>query len=600
MSRESLYIKVSIKRYFHCNKNTLKTRWFCVLQGSVDKWTTTCDISVCDKHIYLGIKDVTNGKLTWTSFKRNKELQRSIQGLIVSENFGYCLIACSKYRPHILHYDPDYADTVQDEPLKSFVDFHDNEPQILNLPPMSPESQPKHEESQNIPINLNFIFIDSVSRHHFYRSLPRSVKKLDEIATSNNKEGKLLVLDYELVQGVRSRTFENLQTFFSGQINPFEKPFGTLEMPRERLKVDHLLVPLKTLGYKSLWLEDLCPYWEWGISKDLLVYNKNLNKKALYKKLIDVSRKAGIDSLGNTFSSCDILNANDVPDPFHAPEKLCYNGKHQHEYTLSYLETYQRVMAKRSQPFISFFETNVGHEGTGKRVQYFDSALALYLSFAKDLTNTLTIIWSDHGNAYGDFLTKSREGRIEIFHPLLFMIIPDKVRAFFNERHLLSLKVNQKRLISVLDLHYTLTYIIEMLSNSSKSNHQFNSEVSDFNKQFNVSRYGLLSEISPVRTCSHMPRIMPNACICKGYDVTLDNKANHFILAAYFIGTLNNNIQKLRLKGARSRLDSKGKRKGRQFGGFGNCKRMKVKKIKNILESHPKVSNRLLLYSKQI
>lgn len=587
-----------MKRCFDFHK--LKTpEWFYVLQGSTDKWTVTCDISVCDKHIYLGIMDITNGKLTWSSYKRNMELQRSIQSLVESENFGYCFIACSKNRPNILHYDQEYADMVQDESLKSFTDLHDIETQILNLPPMSPESQPKQDNSKNTPINLNFIFIDSVSRNHFYRSLPRSVKKLDEIAASN-VDGKTLVLDYELVQGIRSRTFENLQTFFSGQINPFEKPFGTLEMPRERLKVDHLLVPLKALGYTSLWLEDLCPYWEWGISKDLLVYNKSLTQKALYKGLIEVSRKAGIDSLGNTFSSCDILNANDVPDPFHAPEKLCFNGKHQHEYTLSYLETYQKIMTKKSQPFISFFETNVGHEGTGKRVQYFDSALALYLSFAKDLTNTLTIIWSDHGNAYGEFLEKTREGRIEIFHPLLFMIIPNKVQSFFNERHLHSLKVNQKRLISVLDLHYTLTYIIELLSNGSKSNHKFNSEVSDFNKQFNVSRYGLWSEISPGRTCSHIPRILPNACICEGYDVSLGNKANHFILAAYFVGTLNNNIQKLRLEGARSRLESKGKRKSRQFGGFGNCKKMKVKKIKNIQESHPKVSKKVLLYFKQI
>jgi hypothetical protein len=350
------------------------------------------------------------------------------------------------------------------------------------------------------------------------------------------------------------------------------------------LNLQKLLVPLRKLGFSNLWLEDLCPLWEWGLSKDLLVYNKSLSDTALYKKFIDASKRAGIDDLGTTFTSCDILNANEVPDPFHAPDKICYNGQHQHEYMLSYLKMFQETMLHRSKPFLSFLETNIGHIGSGKRIQYLDAALAEYLVWSSTMANTLTIVFSDHGNAYGDFVSNAPDGRIEVYHPVLFMLIPDKVQSFFNKHQLQALKDNQHRLISVLDLHYTIMYITKKLHTEFKSKMKFDNNVSDFNRQFNVSKYGLLREISPSRTCSHIPRIMPNLCICAGYDVSSKNRAYHFIVAMYFVGMMNNKIQTQR------RVSSKRKIAAIIPGGFGSCQRMKVKKMKNIQESTGNVS----------
>ncbi|XP_045204675.2 uncharacterized protein LOC123557328 [Mercenaria mercenaria] len=538
---------------------TPNAREFCSITGSPDKWIVNCDISLCENFMYLGIADFSSSKLLWKLHKTQKQLQKSVESLIDKGSTRYCFLLC---RADSKHYEQGSV-----------------EPQVLNLPPASTEFQSKFDSHSRKYINLNFIFIDSVSRHHFYRSLPRSVKTIDSMAVEH-KDSKLMVLDFELVQGVRSRTFENLQTLFSGLVNPFEVPFGTLEMPREKLNIEKLLVPLRGLGFSNLWMEDLCPFWEWGLSKDLLVYDESLKRKTLYKKFRDASNRAGIDDLGNTFLSCDILEANKVPDPFHAPDKICYNGKHQHEYMLSYLKTFQRTMQHRSKPFLSFFETNIGHIGSGRRIQYLDASLAKHLDFAKDMSDTLSVVFSDHGNAYGDFVNSAPDGRIEIYHPFLFMIIPEKVQSFFTDSELRALKVNQHRLISVLDLHYTLSYITELLHSEFQSKKTFESEVDDFNKQFNVSKYGLLTEISPSRTCSHMPRIMPNLCICDGYDVTSNNRAYHYILAVYFVGMMNNQIQKQKSEHYRLKNGKKN-----VFGGFGNCQRMKVKKIKNIQDS---------------
>ena len=56
--------------------------------------------------------------------------------------------------------------------------------------------------------------LDSISRPHFYRILPRSVGSLRKIVL--DPDIKATVLDFELVQSIGQQTFENLRPFFSG------------------------------------------------------------------------------------------------------------------------------------------------------------------------------------------------------------------------------------------------------------------------------------------------------------------------------------------------------------------------------------------------
>ena len=63
-------------------------------------------------------------------------------------------------------------------------------------------------------ININVIMLDSISRPHFYRILPRAVESFRKIVQDTNI--KATVLDFELVQSIGQQTFENLRPFFSG------------------------------------------------------------------------------------------------------------------------------------------------------------------------------------------------------------------------------------------------------------------------------------------------------------------------------------------------------------------------------------------------
>lgn len=492
-----------------------------------------CQADICLSLISVGTVRTDNGRVKWQKFNSTSSAEKYISSLLHPSthklHFGFCYIAC---------------ETVSDEfRINNFInqfwyddDFNELEAvQILLLPPSHAEL-PVHSSRDgtsrvNKNVNINMIFTDSVSHQHFLRSLPQTIKLLQTL--HQNMSHKVSVMEFDLVQGVRSRTFETLQLLFSGRIDPSARPFSTLELPPEPLKTEVLLQRLKQEGYTTLWLEDMCYRWEWGLSKDLRVFNKSLSREESWDRLQKALVKAGIDSMEVTLAMCKILNDNGVPDIFHGPDAVCYNGKHQHEYLFDYLLLYQKEMLDLKQSFFTFLETNIGHEDTGLRVQSLDSTLSSYLQQAAQQENTLTVLFSDHGNAYGMFVEKSMEGHIEMFHPYIFLIIPENVASHLGSASMSALLINQHRLISHLDLYYTLKALVT----------NFTLEVDKAHEHYEVNRWGLLEIVSPNRTCDHIPRIMPNLCICTNFDMEVRKDSYHALFAHLALGLLNNEIQ---------------------------------------------------------
>ncbi|XP_060594195.1 uncharacterized protein LOC132748595 [Ruditapes philippinarum] len=452
------------------------SKQFCSITGTPDQWGVHCNITSCGKKVYLGTKTID--RINWKVYGNKEDLQKSIANLIQSSTTRFCFISC-----FTLH-------------------SHGFEPQILNLPPppqrTNHKAKRKSRREQN-HMNLNFIMIDSVSRVHFFRSLPRSVKALNEITTEHEDA---MVLDFELVQGIRSRTFETLQALFSGYVNPYEVPFGINDLSKEKLNVAKWLLPLRELDFSSLWLEDMCPFTGWGLSRDLLVLNRTLDKQSFYMKFLDTCRKVGIDDIGNTLASCNILKSNGMSNPFNS-KTICYNGRHHHSYLFSYLNMFQRTMNHRAKPFISYMVSSIAHELVGKRNQYIDSDLAEYLKFSSGMDNTLTIVFSDHGNAYRDSQSRNSNRVLEVFNPFLFMIIPKSVQSMLTANQMQALKINQNRLISLLDLHYTISYIIRLLQNENNSETSLDNDVNDFNNQFQCIWRGATHRNISVKNLQH-------------------------------------------------------------------------------------------------
>lgn len=77
-----------------------------------------------------------------------------------------------------------------------------------------PKLKKIEDEKSKRDIDINVIMLDSISRPHFYRIMPRAVEALRKIVQDPNI--KATALDFELVQSIGQQTFENLRPFFSG------------------------------------------------------------------------------------------------------------------------------------------------------------------------------------------------------------------------------------------------------------------------------------------------------------------------------------------------------------------------------------------------
>lgn len=554
-----------------------------------------CNISQCALPVALGTINSDAGELQWHRFRNTTSLQQYITHMVQPTNtkphYGFCFLKCLKSGYEDYLYDV-IGKFDKEEGIPMYDDMHSfyYMSQVLLLPPVLKETKALEKKTK---FNINMIFIDSVSRHHFYRSLPESVKILESINREHNKNGHgPMTLDFELVQSLRSRTFESLQALFSGYINPSEKPFGVLDMPPVPLSTEALLGPFKSLGYHTLWLEDLCWEWEWGISKDLKAYNNSLSSKEIWTKLSEALKRAGIDGLDTTLSSCEILRINGVNDHFHGPDTVCYGGQFQHKFAFDYLKLYQSHLSSRDQGFVTFLETNVGHEDTGLRIKTVDQSLADYIQFSSRMNDTLTILFSDHGNTYGSFLDSSLEGRVEMFHPLLMMVLPQNIQKQLGPDQTNSLISNQGRLVSLLDLHHMLNHIA-MATTSSENRKSMDtknkfvtalkpplpvSKYDNIRKEFRVPENGLLSRISPSRTCDQMPRIMPNLCICERFENAEKNDSDHVMFAYLSLSKLNTAIN-TQFRKANPQSSS----------SFGRCQRLVLESFTNVKTSFGKV-----------
>ncbi|XP_059503775.1 uncharacterized protein LOC132205997 [Stegostoma tigrinum] len=471
----------------------------------------TCRHDLCSELsvVVIGIYNEDMGVNQWKKFKSTEEAMLFINQELLLDwrtyHHGYCFIRCLGHDGRKIS-------------------------QLLILPPVLRTSSNSLKKLKNKhALNVNILLLDSVSRHHFYRTLPKTINTFINLNTNVFKTG--YVFDFELVQGIKSRTFESLQALFGGEaFNPL-KPFSSFVLPPKAVDFNKTLGHFKDFGYEILYLEDMCWKWEWGLVKEL----RALNKKAVFservKLFLEAVKRSGIDRIDVSYSSCDILQENMVKDMFHGPATLCYNGIHQHTYLLQYIEYFITRFSFLQKPLFSFLMLDTNHEDTGLRLKQLDEDLAKHVSFLADQQNTVTFILSDHGNNYGQFVSMTTESQIEIFHTTLFIIVPDTAAILLGEEKIKSLHTNQRRLISLLDIHHTLKGLLP----------PFGAKYGKILKD-GMNTDGLLSPVSASRTCNSIPRIPPNFCICQDFEKPAVSDSRFALYAEFALGQMNHEI----------------------------------------------------------
>ncbi|XP_067894951.1 uncharacterized protein [Heterodontus francisci] len=482
-----------------------------ILNYNPENPEVTCRHDLCSElsSVVVGLYSEDMGVNQWKKFKSTVEAMMFInQELLIdwrTHHHGYCFIRCLS----------------RDGRKMS---------QLLILPPvLRAVGNPANKLTNEHALNVNILLLDSVSRHHFYRVLPKTINTFRNLNTNVFKTGR--VFDFELAQGIKSRTFESLQALFGGEsFNPL-KPFSSFVLPPKAVDFNKTFGSFKEFGYEILYLEDMCWKWDWGLVKELRALKKKAPFSERLKLFLEAVKRSGIDRVDVSYSSCDILQENRVKDMFHGPAAICYNGFHQHTYLLQYIEYFISRFSFLQKPLFSFLMLDTNHEDTGFRLKQVDEDLAKHVSFLADQQNTVTFILSDHGNNYGQFVSMTTESQVEVFHTTLFMIIPDTAAVLLGEEKIQSLHTNQHRLISLLDIHQTLQGLLPPAGTMKGKD-----------LKYGMNADGLLSPVSPSRTCNSIPRIPPSFCICQDFEKPAVSDSSFALFAEFALGQMNHEI----------------------------------------------------------
>ncbi len=480
-------------------------------RNNLDSLIFSCDLFHChqESSLSIGFINATNGFLTWSNPWLSDNIKLILKNLAIrtlKAGYPFLFLECNSKIP---------TKTIR---------------QLLVLPYITKSYEPQVKNPANSFVNINMMLIDSVSRPHFYRSLPKTVKYLTDLQASSRQH----VLDFELLHAVKSRTFESLQALFTGKLLEIGSEFEGVAIPPQAVEFHKLLKMFKERDYETLYQEDLCWEHDWGLIRDTGVYKENPQRNERFSALNKALKNSLIDNTGMTHSSCNVFHRYDIIDHFNFPSKICY-GKHlQHDFFLDYLDD---ALNRTRKPLFTFTLMNVGHEGTAQRIRTFDQSLKRFLGNMDDHGNTVHILFSDHGNTYGDF-SASSVGRFEMFHPFLFMVIPESITMRIGKVGMRNLQTNTKRLITLVDLHHTIVSLLGMLHDNNADN-SLQSKTGIRHLTNNFTNAGLLGNISPKRGCDDLKLLHGTLCFCEGWKSSLRVSSVHFLLAEHALAWLN-------------------------------------------------------------
>lgn len=238
-----------------------------------------------------------------------------------------------------------------------------------------------------------------------------------------------------------------------------------------------------------------------------------------------------IDGFGLSHFSCTVFRKYEMTNHYETPPQVCLNGEFYSQYFLDYItKVYGALRSDReAKSMLSFMHFNTGHEYTGVRMINMDANLAKFLMKIAHSPDTLTVIFSDHGNRNTRY-SYTEEGRRETFDPILFMLIPDGVAEKLGQQRMAALVENQRRLFTLLEVHRALVSLNDL-------------------EKVNTGNYtaeGIFAVLPENRTCADLILMPLTRCKCDGYDDSSkvdDNSLNHKWLAEFALGALNDAIQ---------------------------------------------------------
>ena len=288
--------------------------------------------------------------------------------------------------------------------------------------------------------NVLFLFMDNLSRVHFYRQYKKTKEFLKKFLTfegySNeiDKEQKYHGFEFLKYQKFDGATLQNALPMFSGVYYNYKNT------------MINIVKDFKKNGYITCNVQDTC-------HKELM----SILPLRKYTYIEFDHEYAAANCEPNVYKpGYGLFNGDN------SVFRKCLYGNESFDYALDYGKKFWTIY-KSNKRFLRIVCT-YSHEYSYEKAKYTDNSLYDFLKELFEtnlLKNTKIFIAADHGFfLMGIYkVMNSKDFPIETNLPLFILIVPDKKNITYEQQYSEILK-NQQNLITPFDIYYTLRYII--------------------------------------------------------------------------------------------------------------------------------------------
>lgn len=310
-----------------------------------------------------------------------------------------------------------------------------------------------------------YLVLDSFSRRHFYRKLPKTVNFLQELS----KEGTYGVFDFLLHNIIGKNSIENMSVVLSGMERS----------ERRKSNSSHdMWVLLKKVGFMTMiGLEDCSKvfYHTFGISQS-------------------------VDHSIQQFFCAAKRYSDFTTDKEKRSIQRCIGDKMSHDYMLDYLSEYLDIYRYSNR--WAYLHIDAAHEGSGQHAATLDDSLVEFLE--KSISRgdlPIIFIEADHGMRYGDW-QRNEAGAQEWKLPTFWMGIPHRVLKDIPNSYT-NLMHNTHRFTTKYDVRETMLSLAYFLKNTPREKESIGIDL-------------INQQVPDNRTCQDM-QILPEYCSCLNF-----------------------------------------------------------------------------------
>jgi hypothetical protein len=279
----------------------------------------------------------------------------------------------------------------------------------------------------NPRVPILYLVLDSFSRRHFYRKLPKTLSFLENLS----RQGEYGVFDFKMHNIVGSKSIDNMSVVLTGMNKRTRKEAGPS---------NDIWVLLRKLGFMTMVGQEDC-------SKIFAyTFGKSMNVDHSIQQFFCAANKYSKFTTKKKVTST----------------QRCIGNRMSHDYMLDYLEDFLDMYIHSSR--WAYLHIDAAHEGTGQHAATLDESLVTFLEKAV-VREDFPVIFleADHGMRYGDW-KRNEAGSQEWKLPAFWMLIPHKIlkdipNSYSNLIH------NTYRLTTKYDIRQTMLSLAAFLKN---------------------------------------------------------------------------------------------------------------------------------------